>query len=62
MFYRALSLLLVAVIVHGSLAAQDQPQSPTQPATKMQQVLHKAAARDKAVKVTLTKKLDVKRS
>ena len=39
MFYRAISLVLVAVIVHGSVGAQDQPQSPTQPATKMQQVL-----------------------
>jgi Flp pilus assembly protein TadB len=58
MFYRAISLVLVAVLVHGSTAAQDQPQSPPQTVAKMQQVLHKAQEKDKAVKVTLKKKID----
>ncbi len=58
MFYRAISLVLVAVLVHGSIAAQDQPQSPPQTVAKMQQVLHKAQEKDKAVKVTLKKKID----
>jgi hypothetical protein len=58
MFYRAISLVLVAVLVHGSIAAQDQTQSPQQTVAKMQQVLHKAQEKDKAVKVTLKKKID----
>ena len=58
MFYRAISLVLVAVLVHGSMAAQDQPQSPQQTVTKMQQLLHKAQEKDKAVKVILKKKID----
>jgi hypothetical protein len=58
MFYRAISLVLVAVLVHGSIAAQDQPQSPPQTVAKMQQGLHKAQEKDKAVKVTLKKKID----
>lgn len=58
MFYRAISLVLVAVLVHGSIAAQDQPQSPQQTVAKMQQVLRKAQEKDKAVKVILKKKID----
>jgi len=58
MFYRAISLVLVAVLLHGSVAAQDQAQSPAQTAAKMQQVLRKAQEKDKAVKVTLKKKID----
>ena len=58
MFYRAISLVLVAVLVHGSIAAQDQTQSPPQTVAKMQQVLRKAQEKDKAVKVILNKKLD----
>jgi hypothetical protein len=58
MFYRAISLVLVAVLLHGSVAAQDQPQSPPQTAANMQQVLHKAQEKDKTVKVTLKKKID----
>ncbi len=58
MFYRAISLVLVAVLVQGSIAAQDQPQSSTQTVAKMQQVLHKAQEKDKAVKVILNKKID----
>lgn len=58
MIYGAVSLVLVAVLLHGSVAAQAQPQSPSQTVPKMQQVLHKAQEKDKAVKVTLNKKID----
>ena len=58
MFYRAISLALVVVLLHGSVAAQAQLQSPIQTVAKMQQVLHKAQEKDKAVKVTLNKKID----
>lgn len=58
MLYRAISLALVVVLLHGSVAAQGQPHSPTQTVAKMQQVLHKAQEKDKAVKVTLNKKID----
>jgi len=53
--YRAISLVLVAVLLHGSIAAQDQPQSPPQIVAKMQQVVCKAQEKDKAVKVILKK-------
>lgn len=49
--------MLVAVLLHGSLIAQTQPQSPVQTPAKMQQVLHKAQEKDKAV-VILNKKID----
>jgi hypothetical protein len=58
MFYRAISLVIVAALVHGSIAAQEQPQSPPQTVAQMQQVLHKAQEKDKAVKVILNKKID----
>jgi hypothetical protein len=58
MLYKAISLALVAVLLHGSIAAQDQPQSSAQTVTKMQQVLHRAQEKDKAVKVMLNKKID----
>ena len=55
---RAISLVIVVVLVHGSIAAQDQPQFPPQTVAKM---LHKAQEKDKAVKVILTKKIDKQR-
>ena len=58
MLYRTISLVLVAVLVHGSIVAQDQPQSAQQTVPKMQQVLRKAQEKDKAVKVILNKKID----
>jgi hypothetical protein len=58
MFYRGISLVLVAVLVHSSIAAQDQAQPSPQTVAKMQQVLHKAQEKDKAVKVILNKKID----
>ena len=57
-FYRLTSLVLVVLLVHSTTWAQTQPQSPSQPLTKMQQVLHKAQEKDKAVKVILNKKID----
>ena len=62
MFYRALSFVLVTVLLHGSIAAQDQTQSPQQTAAKMQEVLHKAQEKDKAVKVVLNKRSTIRRS
>ena len=35
MFYRAISLAIIAVLVHGSVAAHDQPQAPPQTVVKM---------------------------
>lgn len=58
MFYRAISLLLTAFLVHGSVAAQDQPQPPRQTVAQMQQVLHRAQDKEKTVKVTLKTKID----
>jgi hypothetical protein len=57
MFYRGISLVLVAVLLHSSIAAQTSS-SPTQSVAKMQQVLRKAREKDKAVKVILNKKID----
>jgi hypothetical protein len=59
MFYKAICLALVAALLHGSLAAQDQTfQPPHQTAAQMQQVLRKARDKDKTVKVTLRNKID----
>jgi hypothetical protein len=58
MFYKAVSVALVAVLLHGSIAAQTEPQSPSQTVAQMQQVLRKTQERDKAVKVILNKKID----
>jgi hypothetical protein len=60
MFYRLISLVLVAVLLHGGVAAQDQPQSPRQTLAKMQQVLHSAQQKNKAVRITLSKTIDNK--
>jgi hypothetical protein len=56
--YKITSLVLVALLLHGSIVAQDQSQLPVQTAAKMQQVLHKALEKNKAVKVTLRKASD----
>jgi 1,4-dihydroxy-2-naphthoyl-CoA synthase len=58
MFYRAISLTLVAVLADGIVASQDQPQSPPQTVANMQQVLHKAQEKDKSVRVILKGKID----
>ncbi len=58
MVSKMISVILVAALLHGNIAAQDQPQSPPQTVAKMQQVLHKAQEKDKVVKVILNKKID----
>ena len=58
MIFKMISIVLVAALLHDSIAAQTQPQSPTQTVTKMQQVLRKAQEKGKAVKVTLNRKID----
>src|SRR5262249_50328038 len=56
MIFKTIAAVLVCVLLHNSVAAEDQPQSQTQTVDKMQQVLHKAQDKDKAVKITLRKK------
>jgi histidinol dehydrogenase len=55
---KMISIILVTALLHVSMAAQNQPQPPAQTAAKMQQVLHKAQDKGKAVKVTLNRKID----
>jgi hypothetical protein len=55
---KTIASLLIAVLLHGSLAAQVPAQSPVQSTARMQQVLRKAQENDKAVKVILNKKID----
>ena len=61
MIFKTIAAVLVCVLVHNSVAAEVQPQPPTQTVDKMQQVLHKAQDKDKAVKITLRKKVDNQR-
>jgi len=61
MLPKAISLVLVAVLLHGGVAAQAQQQSPLQPLAKMQEVFRRAQEKDKADKVTLNKKIDNQR-
>jgi hypothetical protein len=58
MLYKMIASVLVAVLLHGSLIAQTQPQSPVQTPPTMQQVLRKAQGKNKAVKVTPKKTID----
>ena len=58
MCYKITSLLLVALLLRGTIAGQDQPQPPVQTTAKMQQVLRKALDKSKPVKVTLRKATD----
>jgi ABC-type uncharacterized transport system YnjBCD substrate-binding protein len=55
---KTIASILIAVLLHGSLAAQTPAQSSVQSTAKMQQVLRKAQEKDKAVKVILNKKFD----
>jgi len=61
MLSRVVSLAFIVVLLHTSIAAQALPQSTAQTLAKMQEVLHKAQDRDKAVKVTLREKIDNQR-
>jgi ribosome maturation factor RimP len=58
MVSKIVSVVLVVVLVHVSLAAQDQLQSSTQGVAEIQKILHKAQKNGKAVKVTLNQKID----
>jgi hypothetical protein len=55
---KLVSVVLVVVLVHVSLAAQNQLQSQTQGVAEMQKVLHKAQKNGNAVKVTVNQKID----
>ncbi len=52
MLYKVIAVALVTFLLHGSLLTE------TQPLAKMQQVLRKAQEKNKAVKITLAKRLD----
>jgi Na+-transporting NADH:ubiquinone oxidoreductase subunit NqrC len=56
MISKIVATVLVCVLVQSNLLAETQPQAQT--VTKMQQVLHKAQEKNKAVKVSLLKKKD----
>ncbi len=58
MLRRVISFALAAALLHGSVAAQNQQQSPSQSVARMQQVLHKAREKNKAVTVMLNKAID----
>lgn len=61
MLSKVIPVALVTVLLHGSLVAQAQPQSPVQTPAEMQQALRRAEQKDKAVQVTLEKKIDNQR-
>jgi hypothetical protein len=58
MISKMIFITLVVALLYGSLAAQDQSQSPPLTVGEMQQVLHEAQEEHKAVKVTLSKKVE----
>ena len=61
MISKMISAVLVAAILQGSIAAQDQARSQQQTITTMQHFLRKAQEKNKAVKVTLNKKINNQR-
>lgn len=56
--YKIISLALVAVLLHGSIVAQAQPQPPAHTVAQMQRVLRKAQEKNKGVKVIPRKMID----
>ena len=58
MISKIIPVILVVALLNGNIAAQDLSQSPPQAVSKMQQVLRKAQEKDKAIKVTLNKKIE----
>ena len=62
MLRKAISLALAVALLQGSIAAQDQLQSPTQSVAKMQKVLRKAQEKNKAATVVLMKKIDSRKT
>lgn len=61
MVSKVIPVMLVTVLLHGSLVAQAQPQSPAQSPAEKQQVLRRAEQKGKDVKVTLERKIDNQR-
>ncbi len=61
MFYKIVTVVLISLLLHNTLVAQTQPQSPKQTPAQMQQVLRKAQENDKAVNVSLSKKINDKK-
>jgi hypothetical protein len=59
MISKMVSVFLVGLVLHGSIAAQTLS-SPTQDVTKMQQVLRSVQEQGKAITVTLSRKIDNK--
>jgi Flp pilus assembly protein TadB len=57
MLYKLVSVVLVVLLLHASVTAQ-QLQSSTQSIAKMQQTLRTAQEKDKTVKVTLNRKIE----
>jgi hypothetical protein len=57
MIHKMIAVVLIAVLLHGSLIAQTQLQTPVQTQADMQSVLRKAQENDKAVKVTLNQEI-----
>ena len=58
MIFKMISVVLVASLLYSSMAAQDQARSSLQTVTSMQQILRKAQEKNKAVKITLNKKIE----
>jgi len=61
MISKTISVVLVLILLHGGVVSETQQQPPTQNIAKMQEVLHKAQNKDKAVKITLLKKINKQR-
>jgi len=61
MISKTISTVLVCVLLHSLVLGENEPPPQTQTVAKMQQVLHKAQERNKAVKITLRKKIDHQR-
>lgn len=61
MVSKVIPVMLDTVLLHGSLVAQAQPQSPAQSPAEKQQVLRRAEQKGKDVKVTLERKIDNQR-
>lgn len=58
MLYRVVPLVIVALLLPSTMAAQAQSQPPQQTPAQMQQVLQNAQQKNKAVKVTLKQKIE----
>jgi|SRR5215470_317109 len=61
MISKTISAVLVCVLLHCNVVAQNESQPHTQTVAKVQQAIQKARERDKAVKITLQKKIENQR-